>query len=221
MYLTLMKSVIVDALQQVFNSDNVNPNFRNIRVSIEYPLDQQSYPSIWTNYDDTDSLQIAGIGHQEFVLDAATGGTHEVTRWLFAGTVTLTVVALSSLERDGLYDELVRIFAFSRVQQEDPQFRSLLESNDFIALGVNWDELRPHGDAAAPGTPWGTEDEVIYEKSIGFDVEGEFVSDWRTNTLVLLSEIVVVGQAQNVDGDDLDSGSARALHAPSEVGAAK
>jgi hypothetical protein len=198
-----MKSVVVDALQQVFNSTERNPNFQNLRVSIEYPLDQQSYPSVWVNYDDTDSLQIAGIGHQEFVLDAA-GGMHEVTRWLFAGTVTLTVVALSSLERDGLYDELVRIFAFSRIQQETPEFRGLLESNDFIALGVNWDELRPHGDAAAPGTPWGTEDEVIYEKSIGFDVQGEFVSDWRTNDLVSLREIVVVGQAVDESGDDLD-----------------
>lgn len=193
----------MDALQTVFNSTDRNPNFTDLVVSIEYPLDQQSYPSIWCNYDDSDTLQIAGIGHEEYVVEAD-GTQHAVTRWLFAGTVTLTAVALSSLERDNLYDELVRLFAFGRIQQENPNFRSLLEDNDFVAVQVNWDELRPHGDAAAPGTPWGTEDEVIYEKSLAFDVEGEFVSDWRTNTLVPLREIVVVGQPVNPEGDELE-----------------
>lgn len=203
MYLTLMKSLVVDALQQVFNSDTVNPNFQNTVVSIEYPLEQQSYPSIWLNYDDTDSLSVAGIDHKEYVV-SDTGAMHEVTRWLFAGTVTLTVVALSSLERDNLYDELVRVFAFGRVEQERPGFRDLLENNDFIALNLNWDELHPHGDAAAPGTPWGTEDEVIYERSLAFDAEGEFVSDWRTHEIVLLSKIVVIGQEVDLQGDALD-----------------
>ena len=156
MYLTLLKSVVVDALQQTFNSTDRNPNFQDLRVSIEYPLDQQSYPSVWVNYDDTDSLQIAGIGHQEFVLDATTGETHAVTRWLFSGTVTLTVVALSSLERDGLYDELVRIFAFSRIQQETPALPrpagAATTSSRSAATGTR---LRPHGDRPPPPAPRG------------------------------------------------------------------
>lgn len=200
MYLTLTKSLVVTALRTVFASDTVNPNFADITVSIEYPLDRQSYPSVWVNYDDTDELMIASIDHREYVRDEEHGELHEVTRWLFAGTVSLTVVALSSLERDALYDELVRIFAFARVEKQDPQFRNLIEVNDLIVLYVNWDELRPHGDAAAPGTPWGSEDEVIYERSLGFDVEGEFVSNWRTNTVVPLREIVVVGEPVNDDG---------------------
>lgn len=203
MYLTLLKSLVVESLQTVFNSDWPNPNFTDLNVSIEYPLDRQSYPGIWVNFDDNDTLEIAGIDHREYVLDAD-GAQHEVTRWLFAGTVTLTVVALSSLERDNLYDEVVRIFAFSRIEQAVPEFRSMMESNDLLAIGVNWDQLRPHGDAAAPGTPWGTEDEVIYERSAAFDLQGEFVSNWRTNVMVPLREIVVVGTPTNALGDALD-----------------
>lgn len=191
-YLTLLKGCVVEALQSVFNSSFPDESFRDLPVGIEYPLDHQSYPSIWVNYDDTNTLEVAGIDHREYVVDE-NNALHEVTRWMFAGEVTLTAVALSSLERDGLYDQLVRIFAFSRVEGATTDFRTILETNDFIALNVNWDQLRPHGDAAAPGTPWGTSDEVIYEKSLAFDVEGEFVSDPSNGTLLRLSKIIVQG----------------------------
>lgn len=192
MYLALLKSCVVEALQNVFNSDFPDTSFQNLLVDIEYPLTQQAYPSIWVNYDDNDSLEIAGIDHREFVKD--TDGTlHEVTRWIFAGEVTLTCVALSSLERDNLFDQIVRVFAFSRIENASTDFRTIIEGNDFVGLNVNWDQLRPHGDASMPGTPWGTEDEVIYEKSLSFDVEGEFVSDPNSNELLALSKIIVTG----------------------------
>jgi hypothetical protein len=155
------------------------------------------------NYDDRDSLSIAGIDYREFVADDS--GTHEVTRWTFSGTITLTAVALSSLERDDLFDELVRVFAFSRIEEDQTVFRTIIENNDFIGVVANWDLLRPSGDAASPGTPWGTEDEVIYEKSLAFDVEGEFVSDPATNDLVLLSAITVEGTALDSHGDVVTS----------------
>lgn len=201
MYLTLAKSCVVEALQNTFNSSYPDPAAQNVLVSIEYPIDQQSYPSIWVTYEDSDPLEIAGIDHKEFI--AAPNNTfHEVTRWTFAGTISMTAVALSSLERDNLYDQLVRVYAFSRVEEAATDFRTTIENNDFVGLNVNWDQLRPFGDAATPGTPWGT-DEVIYEKSLSFDVEGEFVSDPSQNTLVALSAVVIVGA--NID---------QAAHAP-------
>jgi hypothetical protein len=191
MYRTLLKALVVDALNQTFAEGWMTEDFRDTHVSIEFPLDRAHYPGIWVNYDDTDTVEIAAIDHKEVVVDAY--GAHEVTRWIFAGEMSLTMVALSARERDALYDQMVRVFAFGRVEQAQPAFRDLVTENDFIAVNVNWDQLRPHGDAAAPGTPWGTEDEVIYEISLGFDVQGEFVSDWATNTLVPLSRIIVIG----------------------------
>lgn len=194
-YLTYLKGLIVTALQTAFAVNYVDPDFQGVHVSIEYPLDEQHYPGIWVNYEDQDTLRIAGIDHREVVYDNPlnpAGGTHEVTRWTFAGEVTLTFVALHSLERDRLYDQFVRVFAFSRLEQAQSPFRDLIETNDFVALNVNWDELRPHGDAANPGTPWGSDSEVVYEKSIGFDVEGEFISDPAKNSLVSLSAVKVV-----------------------------
>lgn len=202
MYLALLKSCIVEGLRNCLGQTAPNPNFRNLNVSIEYPLAKQDYPGIWVNYDDSDSLEIAGIDHKEFVLDTE-GLPHEVTRWIFAGQVSLTCVALSSLERDTLYDEVVRLFAFGRIEKATPSFRDQIENNDFIAVYANWDQLRPHGDAAAPGTPWGTEDEVVYEKSLAFDVEGEFVSNWEGNALMMLSKVNVMGVAVDADDDPI------------------
>lgn len=195
---------MVDALQATFASGFIDPDFHDIQVSMEYPMQRQNMPSCWVNYEDQDSLVIAGIDHREYVLDDPTDPfslQHEVTRWMFAGEVTLTFVALSSIERDRLYDQFVRVFAFSRMERASTDFRTLIETNPFIAVNINWDELRPHGDAAAPGTPWNTDNEVIYEKSIGFDLEGEFVSDPATNTLLPLSAVTVTV----VNSDDLDA----------------
>ena len=219
MYLSRTKACIVDALQQTFSSSFIPQGFQ-VPVSIEYPLDRQSYPSIWVNYDDNDSLAIAGIGYIENAWDFADpedstkpdpnySGTvpnqlHQVTRWMFSGEVTLTFVALTSLERDNLYDQFVRVFAFSRMEGATTDFRTIIETNPFIAINVNWDELRPHGDAAAPGTPWGTDDEVIYEKSLGFDIMGEFISDPGSNEPLLLSSIVVTGTDPEAPMDQLE-----------------
>lgn len=207
MYLVPIKTAIVDALQKVFNSPSfVDPDAQRLTVSIEYPMDKQSYPSIWVNYEDQDTLTIAGIDHKEHIPDDPddpNSSIHEVTRWMFGGEVTLTIVALTSLQRDNIYDQFVRVFAFSRLETSAANdFRTLIETNDFIGMNVNWDELRPHGDGASPGTPWGTEDEVIYEKSVGFDIEGEFVSDPSQDTVARLTQIVVVA----TDPDNPDEG---------------
>lgn len=204
MYLTLLKACIVDSLQQTFNSDFVAPDFHDTLVDIEYPIDKQQYPSIWVNYEDQDSLTIASIDHREYLADDPddpASPLHEMTRWMFSGEITLTFVALSSLERDNLYDQFVRVFAFSRFENASVDFRTLIETNDFVAVNINWDTLRPHGDGAAPGTPWGSTDEVIYEKSLGFDLEGEFTSDPTTNEIGRLSQIIVKGTDEDAPGD--------------------
>lgn len=157
-------------------------------------MDQASYPGIWVSYEDTEELTIAGIAHEEFA-EGDDGQQHRVTRWKFGGVITLTLVALSSLERDRFYDELVRTFAFAREESTVSAFRDLVEQNDLVAMNINFDNLRPGGDSAAPGTPWGTDD-IIYEKSLTMDVIGEFISDPNTGALLYLSKIITLGYGQ-------------------------
>lgn len=208
MYVTRLKAVLVKALRQTF-SDPAYPNtdFAKLWIDIEYPLKQQQYPSVWVTYDDRDSLEIVSVDHLEFLADTA-GAIHQVTRWTFAGTVTFTAVALSSLERDNLYDELVRVYSFGRVEGGAVStFRRVLDNNDFLVLRPNWDQARPGGDAASPGTPWGTDDEVIYEKSLSFDIEGDLLSDMTSDgVLVQLSSIRVAADQLDNNGSVANTG---------------
>jgi hypothetical protein len=199
MYLEPLKSAIVESLRRALDVAYVDADFTATWVGIEYPFDAAKYPGIWVTYDDRDTLKIASIDHTEYIVDHL-GAIHKTTRWTFSGTVTLTIVAMSSWERDRLYDQIVRVFAFSRVEDAPTAFRDTIENNDFIGVNVDWDELRPGGDSAAPGTPWGTDDEVIYEKSLSFDVIGEFVSSPSQTTLVNLSSIQVMGVTEAPDG---------------------
>lgn len=204
MYLVHLKSLVVSALRDTFGSTYPQTDFADTKVGIEYPVDAQSYPSVWVDYDDDAPLQRAGIDHRE----VANLGTDlepllvPFTRWRFQGTVSLTVVALSSLERDRLYDEVLRVLAFGNENDDTAGFRTYIESNEFIACNMNFDSLLPRGNAAAPGTPWGT-DEIIYERGINVDVLGEFIADRITGALIPLSAIHVVATEELITLEDL------------------
>lgn len=189
MYIVPLKAAIVEALRATFGPVYPEPDFRSVNVGIEYPAKEADYPGLWVNYEDHDQLQVAGIGHKEY-LSQPSGNFIEVTRWRFGGSVTITAVALSSLERDRLYDEVVRVMAFARENTAISQFRDKVETNDFIGMNMNFDELQPSGDNASQGTPWGT-DEFVYEKSLSIDLIGEFVGDPTSQELGRLSKIVV------------------------------
>lgn len=194
MYIVPLKTAITEALRNTFDIQYPSKDFSGtVNISIEYPINKQDYPGIWVQFEDTDPLEIAGIKHREIVYDED-NRPHEVTRWRFFGTLSFTCVAMTSLERDRLFDELVRIFAFSQVDYSAvTEFRDTIENNDLIACSINYDVLRPSGDSAGRGTPWNTEDEVIYEKTLSVDIIGEFVSNPNTNALEILSKIEVEG----------------------------
>jgi hypothetical protein len=187
MYLRFLKTTVKEALEQTFDGEYPNTRFRNVHCSVEYPIDVQEYPSIWVDYEDSASLAIAGIDHTEFNPDGH-GGFVPSTRWRFQGYISLTLVALTSQERDDLYDEVVRVMAFGRQSPATAQFRTYIENNDFIACNFDFDQIEPKGSVAAPGTPWGT-DELIYERGLNMEVIGEIVVDDATGALLPLSGV--------------------------------
>jgi hypothetical protein len=192
MYVAPLKTLLNEALNLTFDGQYPVPEFRGIHIGLEYPVDQQMYPSVWIDFEDTQPLLRAGIGHLEYV-NPSDGVTPVApfTRWRFTGYVSLTAVALTSLERDRLYDELVRVVAFSNEDGVVGRFKTTIASNDLIAATLNTDKIEARGNAAAPGTPWGT-DEIMYEKSLNLELIGEFVPDPATGTLVSLSRIVMI-----------------------------
>lgn len=189
-YLTYLKTMLVEAVRETFNETYPIEEFRDLHASIEYPAEPANYPGIWVDYEDVDKLKIAGIDHKEYTAETPEGYIGEFTRWRFSGYVSYTIAALSSWERDRLFDELVKVFAFGKEHPARARFRQYIEANDFIAANFDFDEIEPRGNVAAPGTPWGT-DEMIYERTVNMEVIGEFIADNATGDLLPLSRIII------------------------------
>lgn len=190
MYIAPLKTLLVEALQGTFDSVYPVAKFRDLHASLEYPVDPQDYPSLWVDYDDTQPLQKAGVAHVETAHPVTGTTVAPFTRWRFQGYVSITTVALTSLERDELFDEVVRVVAFGNEDSVVGRFKDKILNNDLIAATLQTDRIEARGSAAAPGTPWGT-DELMYERSLNLELIGEFVPDPGAGVLVPLSKIIV------------------------------
>lgn len=194
-YLRNLKTGLVTALKKTFDTNYPVADLQGLHVSIEYPVKAQDYPSIWVDFEEA-SLQNAGIDHYEVDEDG-----NRILRWRYQGHVSYTIAALSSLERDRIYDELVKILAFSRSAEHLSTFREFVENNEFIAMTFDFDQIEVHGNAATPGTPWET-DEIIYERTVVMQVLGEFTTDVDTGNLVPLSRILIDGRETGSTEED-------------------
>lgn len=187
-YVTRVKTLPIEGLQATFDDQYPVAEFRGLHTSLEYPVKAVDLPEVWVRYNDS-VLRQSGLAHVENV-NSAGSLVAPFTRWKFEGTWEFVVVALSSQERDRIYDELVAMFAWARMDPLRGRFWQYIQNNDLIDLTVKLDEIESTGEDAQPGTPWGT-DEVVYERTLNIDVIGDFVPDPTTNTLVPLSQIVV------------------------------
>lgn len=185
MYLHYVKATVVDALRQTFNENFPVAEFRNLPISIDYPVKEIDYPGIWIDFDPVGPLSNVGVGYVE----KGESGKPRY-RWRFAGSVSMTVVALSSLERDRLFDMLVSTMAFSKVEDNRSKFREVIEEGEYIGMNMDFDQIDQRGFGTAQGTPWGSDD-MVYEATIAMETIGEFTSD-ELGEVVLVSGLNLI-----------------------------
>ncbi|WP_281711851.1 hypothetical protein [Dermacoccus nishinomiyaensis] len=198
MFLQRTKTAFVDALRAVFTETYPEREFRDLSISIEYPIERESYPTIWVNFTPMGQIQGAGVGHEEITLGQTKSPDGSVdhlmkrhTRFTFEGVVTFTVVALTSREKDALFDQMQRVLMAGTESRLTRAFRDRLESSTFIAITPTYENVDVSGDSASPGSPWGGESDVIYEISLSMHTFGEFYVDPEASEIVELSRIVV------------------------------
>jgi hypothetical protein len=188
-----VKRAVMNALREALTGTSLNHlvNGTEVTVDMEYPIEKENYPGIWVQFSFNEIVQ-AGVGHEPLlrtVTAAATGSIPEQVNWepmrefQFKGRVTLTIVALTSLERDRIADAVITMLAFSRppesvltkANEDTRQFRQLIDSlarNPYVSLTLNHDQIIPGGQAMTTGVPW---DEEIpgYEDTYSFDILGQ------------------------------------------------
>lgn len=189
MYMTQLKTLLVQAARRTFDGDYFQSDFRGLHIDIEFPMTEQAYPGLWVDFTPTQKLHVIGIGHVEYE-DIGVGHVRPYSRWAFQGNASYTITALSSLERDRLVDEMVRILAFGEENDSTSEFRQYIEDNPLLSINIDFDTIDIGGVASTPGTPWSTDD-VVYETTVSVEVVGEFVSDSANGDLIRLTDIIV------------------------------
>ena len=198
----------VKALKTTLDSDFTNPKFRNLPVSLEFPVKVQSVPAVWVDLDPIGPLRPVGVGHVEDAAATAPGGGPgflRTTRWSFAANIVYTIVTMSSLERDLLFDEIVGIMAFGQFDAQRGEFRNTIENDPLISMQVNFGTIDQRGFSASPGTPWGTTD-MMYECSISMQCQGEFVNAPGTTVLIPISAVTVIPWVEGLETDPTTDG---------------
>jgi len=192
MFLTHMAALVVTAFERALETE-AHPvvGSKRLWVGPDFPLVEANYPGVWVSFTPDATLRAAGIGHEERALADASGNRRAFTRWLFSGTVEATVIALHRRERDELLDEVLRLIAFADEHPETSALKETMESNQFIAVNAQFGQVRLGGISNSGTTPWGSDD-IVYEGTVSFQVEGEFVSDLASErVLVPISAIVI------------------------------
>ena len=193
MFLANLKTLLVMAGVNTFDQTYPVQEFQNLHVSVEFPNDRANYPAVWADFEPTGPLERGGV-NQQLVVPSGNGFKSFIA-WRYQGFATYTLVSLSSLERDRLFDEWVKVIGFAGASPETSTFRQTIDNNPYIACNFDFDQIQIQGKSEVPGTPWGTE-EVLYEITVAVQCFGEFYSDQSATTLVALSEVTVQDTVQ-------------------------
>lgn len=200
-----VKTTIIMALRNALDSI-VYPGrkIQGIQISMEYPMTQTLYPHIWVNFSFT-KFQNAGIAHA--LVDESGMVKQE---WMFEGTTTLTLLAMTSFERDIYASQLLQLLAFGRTNAIAGLFQQTLSSNPNLYMSINRDSVQPGGQSTNVGTPWNAED-LVYQDSYTFSMLGQMESRYS------LAPTYLIGVDMISDGFAIDpNGLEPTLHDTSE-----
>ncbi|ASZ74695.1 hypothetical protein KHO57_gp209 [Mycobacterium phage Phabba] len=207
-----VKRAVMVAIKEGLHGSTLGHEMSNtdISVEMEYPLEAKHYPGIWVQFSFT-KFTNAGIGHEQLHKVIENPGTpQERVNWetvraiMFEGTVSLSVVALTNLERDRVSDSLVTMLAYARQPEyvlTDPtrdtkKFRGLataLKNNPYVAIAIDHDNVTPGGQSVTPGVPWDP-DTLGYEDSYSFSIIGESNMVFRDDGTYTLRAVIDNGE---------------------------
>ena len=192
-FLVDIKTAVIKALRSAFD-DIYYPDdeLKGIQISMEYPATQNAYPGLWVNFQLRD-MRAAGIGHI-FVDEGVV--KHE---FIFEGDITLSIVALSSKERDTYASQLIQMLAFRDLNPVAAKFDEFIQNYPNIHMTINRDTIEIQGQQTTFGSPW-DQNAIVYEDGFAFKVIGQIESTF-TSTPEVLKKIVI--DAEGVETGDI------------------
>lgn len=203
-YKTYLKQAVVEALTAVFEA-HPDPLLVNTKVRLQSSFEEVDYPTIVVGFQESE-IHDAGIGHYERHQQGVGGPWYKQYRKHYYGSLTLTISALSTLDRDLISDALVETVMMSPIRAYtnffltriyDPEefesmknmpLGSIGDAHYYNLLNLTTQKLSPIGDSAVPA-PWGPEDVLVYQSGYSMATFGEVISLPPTILYTLISEV--------------------------------
>lgn len=172
-------SAVVHALQAAFGgSYDRDPQFVDLKVTTEYPLEAVDYPCIVVSYNNR-TVMNAGVGHEEWFPDSA-GILRKWHHSRFEGSMDFDILALTTLDRDLLADALTEVIRFGRLDNALLPFFTTLygDPSSPVALIFNQimfdaDQVTSSGNSASLAQ-WSPEDLMQYSTTLSSEVHGGY-----------------------------------------------
>lgn len=190
MFVSAVKLAIVEALRETVLAAGFTGDARFQSIDIEYPEQSQQWPSLLVQFHPRGSVSWTGVNPEEFT-EAGELETFDwtgITKGYFEGSIDLTVLALTSRERDRLWDALIELLLMGLRNADTEIFFERLNNHDLIDMTVLPSNITPLGDSISPGTPWDPEP-LSYEATVRIDVVGQFYASTYDRRLMSISEV--------------------------------
>lgn len=209
MLITGVKIAIVEALVAGFNAINPAPTGRQVgvpssssidltpnSVTIEYPKEMALWPAVFVQFRPS-KTQWSGLYPDTFTLPSgqylygAQAAQIDRTGY-FEGSIDLQVLALTSEERDQLWDTLYNLVLMNPGNPGSYAFYQSLLNNNLVGMTILQGTVQSLGDTVAPGTPWSPE-ELSYEASVRIQCVGDFYESKFDLLVPTLQTVVISG----------------------------
>ena len=197
MFITATKIAVIEAIRAGFNaigpaSNNTTVDLVPRSVTIEYPVEEIEWPAIYLQFRPT-VTQYTGLNPNQQIKNQ--DGTYTSYRHgYFEGAFDLQILAMSSEERDRIWDTLTNLIMMNDMAPGSSAFYQSIVDDQLIGLTILPGQIIQIGDTVNAGTPWSAE-ELTYEATIRFRCIGEFYEDKYNQNLLPLDQITVIGQA--------------------------
>lgn len=181
-YKTYVKTSLVEAIRPVFGNHR-DKALRKTTTEIDFPKTLADYPTVIVRFFEREIFN-AGVGHEE-VIDLSTVGLHGIYRfkhYFYKGDIEFAIYGITSLDRDLVADTIVQTITMGNLAEYTNRFFTRIYPDEekvpdsvWHYININTDRLSGFGEDQGQ-TPWGSEDDLIYQTSYRVPVFGEFYS---------------------------------------------
>ena len=187
-YKTYVKTAIVQAFQGVFQN-HIDDLLQDTKVTIDFPKTRSDYPALLVRFFERE-INNAGVGHIEHIAiddpmgQEIPGGTYPFRHYLYWGDIEYAIYGLSSLDRDLISDSVVQTLGMGTLEEYTNRFFQRVYPDETTGrypdaiwnyVNINTDQIKGFGETQS-ATPWGSEDELVYQTSYRTPIFGEFYS---------------------------------------------